>query len=1341
MIESSNGWMRGASASEVVDAYYENLCTFREGDDVMWLPVQLKTKLCEQTPRSDTMLPSDVVLWLFELRHCTHLYESLDHPELTTYRDSDPLCICKENLEYSEIEPGFKNTYSRSDEISVDDNVHVETHVSLISESCNGSITSEQQLRNRNANVNALCLSSVLEGNKRFDKTIVQQTHENVYSNVYETNTTPALGFGDTSLLDRGNVRQLMWRANPVYRVLPKSETSNTLAVNRSGGDAKLRKLSEEGATALGREMNVVSVVQDVDRCSYCGVANFPVDNALVDQAPEQYDNVAPDEFFVVPRARKNKTWGKKYVSLQNADEVRGIYCIQESAADSEELSASCDDNQECAKKISVEHLGNLTNDNVSENGSINEINFNIYANLGKCENISKKVNSASDVTCSDIKTIGFCDWLWDSTEKLSAKHILDSTFNCEDLVKHFQDIVFTLEIMDGITQCEIISVSVEDSDLNSIFDEVENLADEVLGECNIQSKIVKGLPLKKSHIVSCTSSDLSDDVFFTSVGSEYADSECNGDPEPHTSGSEQRRDINSIFDNGVMPPVRPERKKLKVKLRNKHSTNENISNRNQQLNSSSKMDCEDDVSNISTSPLPSQEYISVNDSKDLLLLQKVSLSSKEKRSLHSLSFYEDADTCCGGSSEVHTCNIVSLTSGSLRDENFAICDGVCRLSTSAMPVELQFGSTDTNVLLQSKPELLNEECSLPNDLNESFCELLNVYVPQVKSISSCQFPPEDIDEVPLSKESVIKIPGDSDECDAPTDGLFSLDSLGRTRKGSGSSDIAAWKQELQKSVLSWFDDESENEWFSSLDSEGRVYYFEENSNESSWALPSTDTVSFSKTQEALQMSVIPKNENVKKKREQVLKSLENDEDLPLRHKQVFTEDIVEEMRSHGRVSKSRSMVLFDPKHKSGFLKSSTTSEWPQLWKGDMGVLKEGPLNRTKITENGKRLRKNWSPAYVVLTELFLLIFKDNKAFAAMKNITNSSGSSPAHPELCVDLNGALIDHANKESSRKNVFIISTVLGLQVLLQSDNAQLAEKWYQEIDRAIKHLPSGYDSCTRPKLLKDRTEYFRPYSPDDGKKSSHMIERSRSVKVRNKDGSSEDLSTSADERQTKIRDRLKKFFHRRPTKELLMKKGIYKDEPVFGRHLADVCSSENPPVPRFVRLCIEAIESKEENMKADGLYRASGNLSQVQKIRLQVDQNNLTVLEQEEDVHVLTGALKLFFRELKSPVIPFEFFNTALQASTNSNKKEKIHQFQVIVKKLPTENRCTLEFLLQHLLKVTKFHKSNRMHISNLAIVFGPTLMWPEEESLNMAFDLMQQNLVIECFLQEFDNIFR
>lgn len=36
------------------------------------------------------------------------------------------------------------------------------------------------------------------------------------------------------------------------------------------------------------------------------------------------------------------------------------------------------------------------------------------------------------------------------------------------------------------------------------------------------------------------------------------------------------------------------------------------------------------------------------------------------------------------------------------------------------------------------------------------------------------------------------------------------------------------------------------------------------------------------------------------------------------------------------------------------------------------------------MTENGKRLRKNWTTSHVILTELFLLFFKDSKSFVAM---------------------------------------------------------------------------------------------------------------------------------------------------------------------------------------------------------------------------------------------------------------------------------------------------------------------------------------------------------------------
>jgi len=46
------------------------------------------------------------------------------------------------------------------------------------------------------------------------------------------------------------------------------------------------------------------------------------------------------------------------------------------------------------------------------------------------------------------------------------------------------------------------------------------------------------------------------------------------------------------------------------------------------------------------------------------------------------------------------------------------------------------------------------------------------------------------------------------------------------------------------------------------------------------------------------------------------------------------------------------------------------------------------------------------------------------------------------------------------------------------------------------------------------------------------------------VKAKDGGSMEDLTSNVERQTKIKARLRKFFHRRPTMESLVKKGIWK-----------------------------------------------------------------------------------------------------------------------------------------------------------------------------------------------------
>lgn len=172
----------------------------------------------------------------------------------------------------------------------------------------------------------------------------------------------------------------------------------------------------------------------------------------------------------------------------------------------------------------------------------------------------------------------------------------------------------------------------------------------------------------------------------------------------------------------------------------------------------------------------------------------------------------------------------------------------------------------------------------------------------------------------------------------------------------------------------------------------------------------------------------------------------------------------------------------------------------------------------------------------------------------------------------------------------------------------------------------------------------------------------------------------------------------------------------------------------------------------DLRADGIYRASGNLSQVQKVRYSINSSpdDFSVLEREEDVHVLTGALKMFFREMREPLLTYTLFDRLLAASQIRERSAKLATFEQLVRELPVPNQDTLRFLLEHLLRVTQYSSENRMHIQNLAIVFGPTLLAPADQrtssavaasTRNIALDTMQQNQVIEFILVEFDALFR
>ncbi|KAL3201549.1 hypothetical protein MRX96_012584 [Rhipicephalus microplus] len=419
----------------------------------------------------------------------------------------------------------------------------------------------------------------------------------------------------------------------------------------------------------------------------------------------------------------------------------------------------------------------------------------------------------------------------------------------------------------------------------------------------------------------------------------------------------------------------------------------------------------------------------------------------------------------------------------------------------------------------------------------------------------------------------------------------------------------------------------------------------------------------------------------------------------------------------HARAMRTRSMILPEdyPLHGPSVAEAIETFDTLEM------VTRQGTLNKTELVRAGKKQKKSWSPAYVVLTNRNLFLYKDintaqeeatlpknisfpfmasfhgtvatlfllSEYFCSLRNRPEKSS------ELQINLAGAVIDWCPDKSKRRNVFQLSTTAGQKVLLQDDNVQTSKEWFDTISAAIKRLPNGLGLVMG----------WQPEPPPAPPTSSRGNRTSTFVQ---------------------------------PTLESLQEKGIFKDEPVFGCTLAHLCEKDRSSVPRFVQECILEIERRD--MTADGLYRASGNLSQVQKVRCHVNQDDYSVLAQEEDIHVLTGALKMFFRHMKEPLFPYNLFTKFLKAIGQPTRTTKMAMFRDLLSELPRPNYDTLKYLLRHLLRVTEHSDKNRMHIQNLAIVFGPTLLSSGEEPRNLALDMMQQNQVIEFLLLEFNFLF-
>ncbi|KAM6038983.1 rho GTPase-activating protein 9 [Chlamydotis macqueenii] len=406
-------------------------------------------------------------------------------------------------------------------------------------------------------------------------------------------------------------------------------------------------------------------------------------------------------------------------------------------------------------------------------------------------------------------------------------------------------------------------------------------------------------------------------------------------------------------------------------------------------------------------------------------------------------------------------------------------------------------------------------------------------------------------------------------------------------------------------------------------------------------------------------------------------------------------------------------------------------------------VQKAGPLNRTKIAEGGRKLRKSWGVSWLVLAGNSLVFYKEPKGPAPAAWCPASS-----RPESSVDLRGAALDRARDLSSKKNVIHLRTVTGNEFLLQSDQEATIQGWARAIWGVIRQLDLENPVDAPAGLLRRGDVGDLVELSGDEDEAPWVTEGARAP------GSPHALDASEKKR---VKSKLRHFIAKRPPLQSLQEKGLIRDQ-VFGCHLDALWQRERTAVPRFVQLCVEAVE--ERGLDVDGIYRVNGNLSVIQKLRFAVDRERAVTSDgryvfpeqpcQEErlsladpewsDIHVVTGALKLFFRELPEPLVPYRLFDPFIEAVKLPDPQEQVERVAELVQSLPPANYATLHYLLAHLCRVMERVDVNRMTRQNIGIVFGPTLLRPEREPGSLAAGMAQQNQAVELLLAHFDRVF-
>ncbi|CAF2070372.1 unnamed protein product [Rotaria magnacalcarata] len=195
--------------------------------------------------------------------------------------------------------------------------------------------------------------------------------------------------------------------------------------------------------------------------------------------------------------------------------------------------------------------------------------------------------------------------------------------------------------------------------------------------------------------------------------------------------------------------------------------------------------------------------------------------------------------------------------------------------------------------------------------------------------------------------------------------------------------------------------------------------------------------------------------------------------------------------------------------------------------------------------------------------------------------------------------------------------------------------------------------------------------------------------------------------------------------------------------FGIELEECESSSiSRCIPIVVEILTRLVELR--GINCQGIYRHAGGLTAVNWLVHELDKGAENIEFNSEkwyDVKAVASTLKTFFAKLPDSLLSSKMSSLCVEASLIENHCDRVVELKRLVIQLDDCRFETLKYLCAHFRRVASKCHINKIDARNLAIIFGPTLIWDSKASLQANLvDNPEKNRIVESFILYYEWFF-